>query len=72
MRSQLLSQTMVPPGSILPRVLFNIFINDNYSGIEGSLSKFVNDTKLTGAGDNPEGWDTTQRGLDKLKKPVQV
>ena len=58
----------VPQESVLGRTLFNIFVNHLDDGIESTLTKFADDTKLSGEVDMSEGRDILWTDLDKLEE----
>ena len=52
--------------------LLNIFVGSMDSGIEGILSKFADNIKLSSAADKLEGRHAMQRDLDRLERWAQA
>ncbi|GAB0178846.1 hypothetical protein GRJ2_000349900 [Grus japonensis] len=58
----------VPQRLVLGLALFNMFVCNMDSGIECTLSKFADDTKLCGVVNMLEGRNAMQRDLDRLER----
>jgi len=62
----------VPQGSVLGPQLFIVYINDLEEETEGNVSKFADDTKLSGKANCAEDVESLQRDLDRLSDWARV
>jgi len=58
----------IPQGLVLGLALFNVFVGDMNSGIEFTLSKFADNTKLCSTVNTLEGRDAIQKDLVRLER----
>lgn len=58
--------------SILDPVLFSIFINDLYNGVEYILSQFTDDSELKRVADAPESCAIILRDLEGLETVSEI
>ena len=63
-----LVMTGILQGLVLGLMLFNIFVGDMDSGVKCTLSKFADNTKLSGTAAMLEGRGAIQRDLDRLDR----
>lgn len=64
----------IPQESVLSLIMLNIFISALDEGIEGTFSKFADDTNLSGVADTPEGvmsFNKTETTRDLTKMNTQ-
>ena len=62
----------VPQGSVLGPQLFTIYIDDLELGTECNVSKFADDTKMSGKAKSAEDTGSLQRDLDRLSEWARV
>lgn len=67
-----ISDKWCPSGSVLEPILLTIFINDIDSGIQGALSKSVDETKLSGEVGTVEDRDAIQKDMNILERWAHV
>ena len=62
----------VPHGSLLGPLFFVIYVNDLDENIEGMVSKFADDTKISGVVDSEEGYLRLKQDLDQQGQWAKV